>query len=129
MCLKSSPHDPRLVQFNQTCLNRDTEGIIKRISSSLPRQSIGRNLCIITRSSGVLAGLATVREALADKSADNVDIVGRAMVEILLVDGGEGIRSAAVTLSGELNRRVCAVAEVSGAGSELAGGSGVAGIL
>lgn len=51
------------------------------------------------------------------------------MIEIVLVNGGKGVCSAAIILGSKFDRRVCAAAEVSGAGANLGGGGGVAGVL
>lgn len=109
-------------------MHLDTKSIVKRISGSLARETVGSGLGSSTGVDGVRAGVAAAVELRADEARDDVDVVGRAVVEVVLVDGSERIGVATVSLGRELDGWVAAVAEVEGS-ALLGGRGGVASIL
>lgn len=109
-------------------LSGNSKSVVESVSSSLARQTVGGSLSIITSINSVLGSVAAAGELRADEARDDVDVVGRAVVEVVLVDGGESVGVATVSLRSELNSRVGAVTKVK-SGTLLGSCGGVASIL
>lgn len=98
------------------------KSLIESISSGLAGKTTSCSLASVTSSNGLLAGLTFAPKLLTYKAGDDVDGIGRAVVEIVLVHSGERSDVPAVRLWGERNRRVGATAKVSSCGLTLRGG-------
>lgn len=109
-------------------LSRDTQRIVECIRGILARQAISGSLSIITSIHSVLGSIAAASKLRADEARDNVDVVGRTVVEVVLVDSGKRIGIATVSLGRELDGRVGAITKVE-SGALLGGRGGVAVVL
>lgn len=118
-----------LLQLKAAChLSRNSKSVVECISSSLAGQTISSGLSIITSINSVLSSIATAGELGADEARDDINIVGRAMVEVALVNGSKSIGVATVSLRSKLNSRVGAVTKVK-SGTLLGSCGGVASVL
>ena len=98
-------------------LSANTQRTIPRISSRLPRRSLRGRLRRGTSTQRRSASLAFVAQLLADKRSQHTNVVGRAMVEVRLVNRLEGVFGAAVETSTKLDGWVGA-----GAGTNIQSG-------
>lgn len=101
-------------------LSSNAQSRVEGIRSRLARLRLSGGRRGITCAHGISGRLALAAQLLADEVRDDLDVQGRAVVEVGLINGGEGVLVGPVLLDAEGDGGVAAGAKVESGTAELA---------